>query len=261
MSNELDRRGLLRISAGAAVLAAAGMAGLAGTSATAEPTGRGTGAELPPVPGMLGDRLANELWYQLDQATLYTQDPELNDAYLAMMDHLGGDLENGMLDAWNSMVTSPDYPRNYADFMAPVRGALQKLSDVQAMVFDAYYPRRDIRLAEAYGMFGQGVLFDPRRAPVKQEVHTMGGNPPHGYHVWFAYLRAMMVLGIDRARWRDMGPFVAYGWAAQSIAKPGQRTVNPPLPAATMRRLRRTWLCRTTRQLDQDFQSFPYPAE
>ncbi|MGB3442134.1 MAG: hypothetical protein WBA97_25585 [Actinophytocola sp.] len=258
MSNEMDRRGLLRVSAGAAVLAAAGMAGLAGTSA-AETAGRGT--ELPPVPGMLGDRLANELWYQLDEATLYTNDPELNDAYLAMMAHLGGDLENSMLAAWNSMVTSPDYPRNYAHFMAPVRGALQKLSDVQAMVFDTYYPRRDIQLAEAYGMFGQGVLFDPRRAVVKQEVHTMGGNPPHGYHVWFAYLRAMMVLGIDQARWRDMGPYVAYGWAAQSIAKPDQRAVNPPLPAATMRRLRRTWLCRSIRQLDRDFQSFPYPAE
>ena len=39
---------------------------------------------LPPVPGMLGDRRANELWYQLDEISLYHPSQEVQDAYAVL---------------------------------------------------------------------------------------------------------------------------------------------------------------------------------
>jgi hypothetical protein len=40
-----------------------------------------TGGGLPPVPGMLGDRRTNELWYQLDEIALYNPSQKIRDAY------------------------------------------------------------------------------------------------------------------------------------------------------------------------------------
>jgi hypothetical protein len=227
----------------------------------AQATARKIATDLPAVPGMLGDRRANELWYQFDEVTMYKSSRELTDAYIAIGELFGGDVERSVLARWQELSKSPEYPHNYAQLVAPVRGALEVLSRAQLDVFDAYYRKRGFGLASAFIDFGQGVLFDPRRADVESEVHSMNGNPPRGYHTWHAYMRAMMLLGVDTERWESIATYNALAWAIQTVAKPDLRKVNPALPRVTVARLAANWLPRSPRQLDADFQSFPYPQQ
>ncbi|MFJ3895055.1 hypothetical protein [Streptomyces sp. NPDC090083] len=257
----LGRRQLLRASLGATALAGLAMAGAAPARAAAGADVRRT-QELPPVPGMLGDRRANEVWYQLDEVALYHASPELIAAYKAVGQQVGGNIEGGMRGLWQQMSKSPDYPGNYRDFLAPVKEPLQVISDIQLGVFDSLYRPCDPQLVGAFASFGQGVLYDPRRESVHSPVHTMDSLPtvpPPGYHTWFAYMRAMMLLDIDRRRWTAFAPLMAYAWALQSVAKPSTQTPSSPLPRETVVRFAASWLPRGPRRLDADFQSYPYP--
>lgn len=209
---------------------------------------------------MHGDRRANEMWYQFDEVTMYNSSRELTDAYIAIGELFGGDVEHSVLERWQELSKSPEYPHNYTELVAPAKDAFMVLSRAQLGVFDAYYRGQGLALASAFSGFGQGVLFDPRRANVESEVHSMNGSPPKGYHTWHAYMRAMMLLGIDKQRWASVATFNAFAWALQTVAKPNLRAVNPPLPRLTVARLAATWLPRFPEQLDADFQSFPYPS-
>jgi hypothetical protein len=259
VSEILSRRQLLRASTGVALAAGLGAAGLANAAPAAA---AGThDPDLPEVPGMLGDRRANEFWYQFDNVFLYSRSPEIQDAINAIVTYTGAPGEGDLYHAWLTRVTSAGYPGTFATFMAPVADPLRVLSRLQLAVFDKLYHRHDPRLDCAFGDFAQGVLYDPRRLADDAPVHTMDGDPPIGYHLWYVFLRAMMLLDIDAKRWREMAPRVGYAWAVQSVAKPSTTTVNPPLPRQTLHRLGATWLPKSTRRLDVDFQSLPYPSD
>jgi hypothetical protein len=243
----IDRRTLLKLSA-------AGIAGAALPPATAF-----AGTEFPPVPGMLGDRRANEMWYQFDEIAFYNAAPDVLEAYRVLGEHVGGpNFVDGFWDVWLKMSALPEYPRNYTDFLAPVKPQLELLSRLQLSSFDKFYTPNSPGFIEAFSYFGQGVLFDPRRAAIEQEVHTM--YPITGYHGWHAYLRAMMLLGISRDRWARINPVIGFAWAVQSVAKPSTHVVSPALPQATVSKLALSWLPRPSQRLDQDFRSTPYPA-
>ncbi|RLL69813.1 hypothetical protein [Streptomyces sp. Z26] len=254
MSHHVDRRQVLKVSLGVAAVSAAGTV-VAPPASAAAPRD-----DFPEVPGMSGDRRANEFWYQLDETTLYDSSQEVKDAYAAIEAHVGN-IERGMREKWLELVGTPGYPDNYAAFMTPIRQPLEVLSRTQLGVMDRYYRHQHLRLVQAFGWFGEGVLYDPRgHAPFL--VHTMNGTPdtpPPGYHTWYAYLRAMSLLDIDRRRWDRLAPALAFAWAAQSTARPAQDAVNPPLPPRTVRRLAATWLVKDVDRLDRDFRSFPYP--
>lgn len=107
------RRELLRASA-ALTAGAALVVGGAGAAAAAP-----YGPELPEIPGMLGDRRANEVWYLLDQATLYHPSQEFTDAYYALVSLYGGGWDNTLLNTWRKMVTTDGYRRDFTDFVTP----------------------------------------------------------------------------------------------------------------------------------------------
>ncbi|MEU0772042.1 hypothetical protein [Streptomyces albogriseolus] len=247
------RRDILRVSAALAAGAALPVVGGAVPTATAAPADPG----LPEIPGMLGDRRANEVWYLLDQATLYQPSKEFADAYYALVELYGGGWDNTVLNTWRRMVTGPEYPADFTDYVAPARSALEVMSRVQLETFDAVYRPRDPRLVRAFAEFGQGMLYDPRTGA----LHIMTGRPPGGYAVWHVVMRAMMFLDIDRGRWAHMANLNAFGCAVQLEADPDLENVNPPLPEKTVRRLAAHWLHRGVRRLDVDFQSFPYPQQ
>jgi len=254
MDQSLGRRRMLKLAAGAAV---AGVAAPVLFSGTASATIEG---RLPPVPGMLGDRKANELWYQIDEVALYNPVQEVKDAYAAIFAYFGAPGFFRFYQTWLEMSQDPAYPSNYTEFVTPIKDQLKVLSRLQLGVIDSFYSYDDHGLVGAFSAFGQGVLFDPRRAPAESEVHTMDGDPPGGYHLWHAILRGMMLLDIDKHRWACIDPLIGYAWALQSIAKPDHRHVNPGLPSAQVRSLARSWLPRDVTRLDLDFRSRPYPA-
>ena len=255
MDNSLDRRKLLKLSAGVAVAGIAAPFLLTGTASAATTQG-----ELAPVQGMLGDRLANELWYQLDEVSMYNPAQNVLDAYDAIWTYFGAPGLSPFYDNWLKMSQDPAYPHNYTEYVTPIKDSLKVLSQLQLGVFDTYYPYDEYGLIKAFAAFGQGVLYDPRRAAAESEVHTMDGDPPRGYHTWHSILRGMMFLGIDAQRWARLDPLIGYGWALQSIAKPDHRNVNPGLPSAQVQSLALSWLPRDVNRLDLDFRSYPYPA-
>jgi hypothetical protein len=274
VSKHLSRRQILQTSLGAAAVAGLGLGGVAqGMPAAAtsphEPLNDPVPAAhpephpepgFPSVPGMLGDRRENEFWYQFDEAVGYNPTNELIAAYAAIETYLGGNLFSVLWRKWLDMVRAgAEYPANFTSFVTPVAEPLAVISQAQLTVFDAFYRRNDPRLVKLFADFGQGVLYDPRRAAAGAAVHTIDGNPPSAYHVWHVCLRAMMLLGVDRSRWCEFSPLVGFSWVLQSVAKPNQQAVNPPLPRRTVRRLATSWLSRTPERLDIDFQSFPYP--
>ncbi|MFB9687621.1 hypothetical protein [Amycolatopsis plumensis] len=247
----MDRRSLLK----------AGAVAVAGVALTGAATGTAAAAgELPPVPGMLGDRRANELWYQLDEIALYHLSPEVKAAYDVFWPFIQQNAPEGLYAKWLELSRDPAYPGNYAEFAKPVEQPLRVLSKLQLDNFDHFYRGDEAGLVKAFAAFGQGILFDPRREPQESEVHTMNGNPPSGYHFWHSVLRAQMFLGIDRHRWARLHPMIGFAWALQSIAKPDHRHVNPGLPREQVRALARYWLPRSPDQLDHDFRSAPYPG-
>jgi hypothetical protein len=255
VTKALARRQILRASLGIAAGAGLAVAGLV----DAAPAAAAPVSQLPDVPGMLGDRRANEFWFQFDEAMGYTPTTELMDAYLAIGDYLGGNVVSVFHKKWFELAAQPDYPRNFTAYVTPIAGPLAVLSRYELAVFDQFYCHHDPKLFKAFAYFGQGVLFDPRRADVGAPVHTMDGTPPTAYHTWHVCIRAMTLLGIDKGWWREISPLVGFAWAVQSVAKPSILQVNPPLPADAVRRLADTWLPKSPRRLDQDFQSFPYP--
>ncbi|MFI2415429.1 hypothetical protein [Streptomyces sp. NPDC018947] len=244
-------------------LALAGAAGLAlsapGTLARAAASRR-DGHGLPPVPGMLGDRLANEFWFQFDEATYFRQTPQLADAYATIAAHVGGNPLTGVRDAWVRTGTASGYPETYATFLRPVREPLRVISRTQVRVFRTYYGHRRDRILAAMSDFAQGVLFDPRRAPVQSEVHTMDGDPPLAYHTWHAYQLASVLFDIDRRFWTAMIPVNGFSWALQLIAAPSTRTVNPALPRETVARVAASWLPRGVRRVDADLLALHRPG-
>jgi hypothetical protein len=256
MSKELDRRRILQASLGLAALVGVGAEVVLDSAAA---SAHDPGTDLPPVPGMLGDRYANEFWNEFDNTTLFNQAPEVTNAFIEIESYFATSdpPPRALWVRFNEYVGSPDYPANFIAFMEPIKGPLKVLSAAQASVFDRFYHRRDPRLIAAFSHFAQGVLFDPRHRP---PVHTMGSNPPVGYHVWHIFMRAMMFLNIDRRRWRRLAPLNGFAWAVQSLARPSQQVVNPGLPHDTVRQLERTWLHRDMDELDTAFLSFPFPA-
>lgn len=248
------RRFLLAAAAGLPVAMGLGTMSTAQAATASLPS---SARDLPHVPGMRGDRWANEFWYQFDEETSLAPSRRLRDAYKAIGSYVGGDIRSGLRDRWLSLSRLPEYPQNFISFVTPLAGPLEVVSSVQLQVIDRFYPCKGDGIVAAFASFGEGVLYDPRRAAIHHEVHTM--DDLADYQTWHAYQRAMMFLGISRRRWEELAPVTAFAWAVQSLAMPEQRVVNPPLPAWLLNRLACTWLHRDQHELDEAFQSLPCP--
>ncbi|MER7708048.1 hypothetical protein ABTX81_34815 [Kitasatospora sp. NPDC097605] len=204
--------------------------------------------------------MANEFWYEFDEATYFQQTPQLKEAYAALAEHVGGNPLTGVRDLWVETAAGSGYPESFAASLRPVWAALEVVSRTQVDAFHRFYAGDPGGTLATMSYFAQGVLFDPRRAPVQSEVHTMDGDPPLAYHTWHAYQYASVLLGIDRRFWAAMIPVNGFAWALQSIAKPHTRTVNPPQPATMVRRVATAWLPLGVRQVDASLLAYHHAA-
>jgi hypothetical protein len=261
MTQQFTRRSLLRASLVCASVAGAGLAwGSMPASAAMDPAG---GPPKPPdVPGMRGNPLNNEFWFQFDEAFLYHPSPTVRAALTAMTAKLGS-VQRAFALAWQEHRANGTFPDGFVAEFLPVKEPLTVVADAQLDLMRQFYRHNDARLLRAFADFGQGLLYDPRRNP-GQRVHMMdypnGTEPPGAYHVWHAIIRAQTLMGIAPTRWNFIDRLVGLAWAAQSIAKPvTDATDNPPLPRAVLARQAVSWLRRTPTEMDSQFDSFPYP--
>jgi hypothetical protein len=208
---------------------------------------------------MHGDRRANELWQDYNNTFKVALPAEVLEAYQAIGDIAGGAVA-GVLTLYRESRQAGTYPQGFVDRVAPARDAFASLSRIQLGIFDRYYRHRDLTRPFLY--FGEGTLYDPRM-PGDAKVHMIdpgpNGEPPDGWHLWHAVNRALILLNINVRRWRAIDPLVCLGWAAQSIAKPRDDAINPPLDRRAAHRLIRQWRGMSADELDTAFDSFPYP--
>lgn len=256
MVQEMGRRRAIATSLG--VLAAAGIGTTAaGRPAAAEPAEGQPDCPFPPVPGMVGDRRANEFWYQYDEKFLYHPSPEILQAFAICL-RLFGSFDQ-FVEKWRESRRSADYPTSFVALAAQAKPQLAVISSAQIDHINEYYRHNRRGLSGAFADIGMGCLYDPRRGP-GEKAHMMGtGNPTAAWHRWHVITRAMMFLDIDKEWWAGVLPMIGYGWVVQTIADPKVDAYNPRLPAATLSRLERAWLRKSSRELDKDFDSFPYP--
>ncbi|GAA4800228.1 hypothetical protein [Streptomyces ziwulingensis] len=251
---EWNRRRVLLSGAAAAVAAGAGAQGAAAAARE--------GGGYPPVPGMRGDRRANEFWYAYEQRFAYVLTQEVKDAYTAL-DQVAGGSDLTVLERYEESRANGTYPGAYRSVMAPARDALAVLSRLQFELIDTYYRVRPALLPWAFVRLGDGSLYDPRM-PDPNKVHMMnngpGGEPTRSWHFWHAVIRAATLLDVSARRWTELDPLIGLGWATQSLMRPAADRNNPPTPRHAGERLVRSWQARTARQMDAAFDAFPYPA-
>lgn len=259
---QLQRRQLLRGAVGAG--AATGLALVAGAPARASTRdSAGHGPDLPPVPGMHGDRRANELWYVYEQVFAFNPTPEMLAAYAAIGEAAGGSMKD-LVDVYLNTRRQNNYPHGFYDLVVPARNAYALLSTLQLDVYRQYYGRNWAALGAAFVAMGEGSLYDPRM-PDGLKVHMMNygsnGEPPESWHTWHAIIRAMTLLDIEPRKWNVVDRFVGMGWTAQSIARPVTDAVNPPLSRRTAQQVVRQWRDRSPGEVDAAFDAYPYPAD
>jgi hypothetical protein len=210
---------------------------------------------------MLGDRRANEMWYQLDQKTLYAPVPGIVPAYLQINSYAAakGGVDVGPLVVWLETYNAPGYPETFRNWSMPIQAPLAFISNVLITNFDQFYCRNSLELIPAFAWFAEGVLYDPRRIATGDPVHTMEDDPPLPYPIWYAYARAMMVTGSSPERWQQIVRLIGFACALQTIAKPVQTHVNPPQPPRVVWETAARMLPLGLDELDAYFAAFPYP--
>lgn len=250
----LGRRNALRTGLAATAAVALGAAGAPRAQAGPgiSPAGREGG--FPPVPGMLGDRHANEFWYQYEVRFSFEAPAEIADAYTAIEAAAGGGGMFTILDEYERVRREGEFPGDYLPLITPAREAYGVLSRHQLDVIDRHYGgRHRAALPWAFVHMGEGSLWDPRMpGPHKLHVMPYGANGvmTRSWHFWHAVTRAATLLGFSRDRWREIDPLVGLGWAVQSIAYPDQNQVNPEMDRRTAERLIRRWRHRSPRAMD-----------
>lgn len=253
MVEKIGRRRAILTSLGA--LTAVGLGALE-QPASASPA-RTDCPSYPPVPGMTGDRRNNEFWYQYDEKFLYHPSPEIITAFGACIQLFGG--FGQFVADWHASRASGSYPVDFVAIAAKGKEHLATISRAELAHIDEYYPHDRRGLVSTFADIGMGCLYDPRRGD-GEKAHMMGqGNPTTAWHRWHVITRSFMFLGIDVERWTGFLPLIGFGWAVQTEANPVVDAHNPRLPASQLARLEHTWLRKSTRDLDNDFDSVPYP--
>jgi hypothetical protein len=257
--NTMNRRGVLKAAVGVAGAAAAvTVAGALPAAAHGGPHRR----RLPSVPGMVGDRWANEFWYEYDERFYYNPTPDLVEAVDVITQPFGDFTQTDA--AWAAARSSGRYPRSFIELIAPNKDAFELLSEAQREVYDEFYGRDPQGLLFAFQEFGQGVLFDPRR-PAGNKVHMMNYTPPaftHAYHRWHPFLAGFQLLNVDKKWWTQINRLAGTAWELQSIGQPvNDANDNKRLSRRTVQGVTRKWARRSSTQIDAAFDSYPYPAD
>ncbi|MCX4661897.1 hypothetical protein ACIBCB_11830 [Streptomyces uncialis] len=264
---DISRRRVL--GTGLATTAAAGL-GITGAgtgwAASALP-GPHQDRDFPPVPGMRGDRRANEFWWQYEVRFAFEATQEVRDAYAAIDRSVGGPGDGSRLFAlharYQQIRREGGFPDDYLSLVAPVKDAYAVLSRLQLELFDDHYGGRHQHLLPwAFVRMGDGTLYDPRM-PGRNKLHLMpygaNGVMTHAWHLWHAVNRANTLLGLSPGRWNRIDPLIGLGWAVQSVMYPDPDLVNPPMATGTAQRLVRQWRWRTPARMDTAFDSHPHP--
>lgn len=201
-----------------------------------------------------------EFWFAFDEKFLPSANlgQEVKQIYIA----LGFNFDLA-LQAREDSRLAETYPDSFIAALQEFGEPIAHLLKLQLALIDTHFPGNADDVQRAFEDFGMGVLYNPQR-PVGRKVHMMdtGGpsSPPIGYHRWHGYSRGAVLLGVDAERWERLDRNIGLAWNIQSILKPVQdKPNNPPMDDAKLAELRNRWQLLTTEEIEQEFDSFPYP--
>lgn len=190
--------------------------------------------------------LGNDFWFAFDDAFKDHPTPQASAAIVACFPGFALDL---YVKKWIADYKAATLPADFLTFVTPRAHALQTLADLQDAVFVASFQGSLPDEQSAYEDFGQGVLYDPRRA-VGNRVHMMdidGQGQEVGYQRWYCFAYALKVLGYKQQVWGPRLNFIALALAIHLAAKPtpdsqARPSANPALAAGQLQQLRTQWM-------------------
>lgn len=211
---------------------------------------------------------AIEFWFEVDDIFKDHTPQEVVTLYIAIFGQ-NFDIDR-IWNLWKRHRAASTYPDGFQTAISAFANSLVQIGTKQLEMIDRYFNNDQDALRLAFEDFGQGVLYDDVRNPdgssrrrINDRVHQMDGDSGVGmvgYHRWHTIIRAMVLAGADPSRWLEIDRFVSLAWAIQSEARPvSRRRNNPGLPEQRISELRTIWLQRSVEQLDNAFDSFPYP--
>ena len=209
-------------------------------------------------------KAATDFWFEFDDVFLFNRPSEVTKALSKMIDspHDGLDL---YLNQFQKSRRAGTYPKTFIEAAKFGRrpDGLHEISDLQWRVMDSHFGGNLKNLRLAFEEFGQGVLFDDRRQ-IGDKVHKMdtGPGPAIGYHRWHSIIRAAVFAGVDSVHWLKIDRLVGLAWEIQSASKPVEdKPNNPRLGTAHLNELRKKWTALRFDQIDDQFESFPFPPK
>lgn len=213
---------------------------------------------------------ANNFWFDFDNRFRYEPTIEVAESYSKM----GG--LTFPIDEFRKTRAAGTWPKSFiAEFQGAKGTAVGFLTAQQEIMFNEHFTGDSAfeSMTNTFVEFGTGLLTDERRDTSKyfdNVIHSMDGsisNPPVGYHRWHGVIRVYTLLnGITDGLWLNVDRCVALAWAIQSELKPlgissdGKNPNTKSIAPTKLDELKSLYLNMTFEQLDEAFDSAPYPA-
>lgn len=224
-------------------------------------------------------QLASDFFFDFDNYFLWqsSQHPEIQQAYGQAF---GADGIDGFYNQFRKKRKNGTFPQALVNYFSARKTAIDLIANKQIDMLNSHFQNDIDNERLAFIDFGQGVLYDHRRATNDYKngteyfvIHTMdaqydpsGYIPPIGYHRWYGFIRVYCLLNnINDGRVLEMARNITLGWQIQSKLKPrgtssdGTNPNNPPMDSTELQNLKAQTSILTFAELDNLFDHKPYP--
>ena len=191
-------------------------------------------------------QMGNDFWFTFDDTFKDHPTSQVGKALAACFP--GFDLDF-YVKKWMASFKANALPQGFQTFVVQHATALQTLADLQDAIFVNCF-HGDLAVEQAaFEDFGQGTLYDPRRA-VGNRVHMMdidGKGQEVGYQRWYCFAYALQLLNYKQGIWHSRLKFICLALAIHLQAKPmpdssARLSGNPPFDPIALAQLRTKWL-------------------
>ena len=212
-------------------------------------------------------QLAMDFWFAFDNYFMWKISPTVRQQLSDLT--TGG--EGFMYSEMYTSIQDGTFPTAYLEAVRPKASVLNSIFQEQENILKQSFGNSEINQQRAFEDFGQGILFDVRRATPQYQfwaVHSMDANysaqqPPIGYYTWYSFLRAYTLLnGITDGYWLSLGRHIALGAVIQEFMKPRDITGgvhtnpnNPTISESKLAEFRSRYLAMDFNGLDRAFTS------
>jgi hypothetical protein len=196
-----------------------------------------------------------DFWYEFDNTFHFQIDPTVDQYYQELFYNFpeGFDYLNVK---WLYHKRNHSYPDGLRNDLSSLKPSITGLANEQIKVINSGLHRNPELIQKAFEDFGQGILYDDRRA---LNIHKMDGQPPTpliGYFRWHTFIQTVVLFDEFDQLWPQIDQYVGLAWAIQSIAPiQEQSPTNPGLDDINLSQLRTKWLSMQPQQLDDEFES------